>query len=108
MEDIKGLPDSVVMNCYLRKFKTKYRFYHVINIKRSSQLLELNKIYNASWQDGFKDIPDKYIDLIITSPPYNLGGKFHTGNTRYNQAYNTYDDNVPEDEYQKQQNLLVS
>lgn len=66
-------------------------------------MLELNKIYNASWQDGFKDIPDKYIDLIITSLPYNLGGKFHTGNTRYNQAYNTYDGNVPEDEYQKQQ-----
>ena len=66
-------------------------------------LLELNKIYNISWQDGYKNIPNNFIDLIITSPPYNLGGKFHTGNTRYNQAYNTYDDNLPEDEYQKQQ-----
>ena len=56
-----------------------------------------------SWQDGFLEIPNKYIDLIITSPPYNLGGKFHTGNTRYEKAYNTYDDNLPEEEYQKQQ-----
>ena len=55
------------------------------------------------WQDGFKEIPDKSIDLIITSPPYNLGGKFHTGNTRYNKAYNKYNDNLPEKEYQQQQ-----
>jgi len=66
-------------------------------------LLELNKTYNTSWQEGYNNIPDKYIDLIITSPPYNLGGKFHTGNTRYNKAYNTYDDNLPEEKYQIQQ-----
>lgn len=56
-----------------------------------------------SWQDGFKEMDDGSIDLIITSPPYNLGGKFHTGNTRYNKAYNLYDDNLPEDIYQEQQ-----
>lgn len=66
-------------------------------------MIELNKIHNVSWQDGFKEVGENSIDLIITSPPYNLGGKFHTGNTRYNQAYNTYSDNLPEEEYQKQQ-----
>lgn len=55
-----------------------------------------------SWQDGFKQI-DIPLDLIITSPPYNLGGKFHTGNTRYNEAYDIYSDNLPEDIYQEQQ-----
>lgn len=66
-------------------------------------MLGLNKIYNISWQEGFKKIPQNSIDLFITSPPYNLGGKFHTGNTRYNQAYNTYEDNLPEENYQEQQ-----
>lgn len=66
-------------------------------------ILELNKIHKLPWQDGFKLIENKSIDLIITSPPYNLGGKFHTGNTRYNKAYNKHDDNLPEDIYQEQQ-----
>jgi site-specific DNA-methyltransferase (adenine-specific) len=70
--------------------------------------LELNKIHNTSWQEGFKEMPNNYIDLFITSPPYNLGGKFHTGNTRYNQAYNTYDDNLQEDVYQEQQIELLN
>ena len=55
-----------------------------------------------SWQEGFNQLEEK-IDLIITSPPYNLGGKFHTGNTRYNQAYDVYNDNLPEEIYQEQQ-----
>jgi len=65
-------------------------------------ILELNKIHNMSWQEGFNRLEEK-IDLIITSPPYNLGGKFHTGNTRYNQAYDVYNDNLPEEIYQEQQ-----
>ena len=65
--------------------------------------LELNKIYNVAWEEGFKYIEDKTVDLIITSPPYNLGGKFHTGNITYNKAYNLYDDNLPEKDYQVKQ-----
>ena len=65
--------------------------------------MEMNKVYNMSWEDGFKQIGDGSVDLIITSPPYNLGGKFHTGNTRYNKAYNLYNDNLPEEEYQTKQ-----
>ena len=46
-----------------------------------------------------KEIPDKYFDLIITSPPYNLGENHHTGNIRHN----PYQDNLPEEEYQEWQ-----
>ena len=66
-------------------------------------MLEPNKIHNISWQDGFKEIDNYSVDLFITSPPYNLGGKFHTGNTKYNKAYDIYLDNLPEEEYQEQQ-----
>lgn len=65
--------------------------------------IEVNKTHNISWQDGFKEIDNNLIDLFITSPPYNLGGKFHTGSKRYNKAYNEYDDNLPEEIYQEQQ-----
>jgi modification methylase len=65
--------------------------------------LELNKIYNMDFNEGFENIDNGSIDLIITSPPYNLGGKFHTGNTRYNKAYDVYSDNIPEEIYQQQQ-----
>jgi modification methylase len=65
-------------------------------------LIETNKIHNISWQDGFKQIPDKSIDLIITSPPYNMGKKLHTG-SNYMSTYHKYDDNLPEDEYQQGQ-----
>jgi modification methylase len=43
-----------------------------------------------------KSIPDGSVDLIITSPPYNLGAKHHTGNN-YHAPYN---DNMPEIDYQ--------
>lgn len=43
-----------------------------------------------------KKIQDSSIDLIITSPPYNLGNNHHTGNKRH-KAYN---DNMNEEDYQ--------
>lgn len=46
-----------------------------------------------------KSMPDKCVDLIITSPPYNLGNNHHTG-TKKTQAYK---DDLPEKEYQKWQ-----
>jgi modification methylase len=64
--------------------------------------LELNKIYNIDCLEGLKQLPDKSIDLIITSPPYNLGKQHHTGNNRF-KCYADYDDNMPETLYQKWQ-----
>lgn len=65
-------------------------------------MLELNKIYNIDCLDGLKLLDDESIDLIITSPPYNLGGKFHTGND-YWESYNNYNDDMPEELYQEWQ-----
>ena len=65
-------------------------------------MLEANKIYNMDCLEGLKQIDDESIDLIITSPPYNLGKSHHTGNNHF-KAYTEYDDNMPEDLYQKWQ-----
>ena len=64
--------------------------------------LKMNELYNMDCMEGMKEIPDESIDLIITSPPYNLGGSFHTGNNRM-KAYDVHNDNLPEMEYQDSQ-----
>lgn len=35
--------------------------------------MKLNKIYNEDCLEGMKQIPDKYIDLVVTDPPYCIG-----------------------------------
>tara|TARA_R110000824_G_scaffold194132_1_gene376637 strand:+ start:22 stop:699 length:678 start_codon:yes stop_codon:yes gene_type:complete len=64
----------------------------------------MNKLYLDDCFNSFKKINDSSIDLIITSPPYNLGNSHHTGNKRH-QAYN---DNLPEKEYQETQIKLLN
>ena len=65
-------------------------------------MLEINKIYNEDCLDGMKRIPDGSVDLIITSPPYNLGKNHHTGNNKF-KSYSEYNDDMPEPLYQKWQ-----
>ena len=61
--------------------------------------MKVNKIICGDCIEVMPDIPNGYIDLTVTSPPYNLGNNHHTGNNRHQ----AYDDNLPENEYQKQQ-----
>lgn len=44
--------------------------------------LELNKIHNFDCLDGFKKLEDNSIDLICTSPPYNVGIDYDTWNDK--------------------------
>lgn len=68
-----------------------------------SQIIRDCEIFNCDCMDLIKTIPNESIDLIITSPPYNLGNTHHTGNKKHN----PYDDDMPENEYQEWQiNLL--
>lgn len=55
-----------------------------------------NKLFCGDCSEILSSIPDSSIDLIITSPPYNLGNNHHTGNYKHK----TYNDNLPEEEYQ--------
>lgn len=61
--------------------------------------LKTNEIYNYDVLKGLKMIEDNTIDLIITSPPYNLGNNHHTGFKKHK----SYDDNMPENAYQEWQ-----
>lgn len=53
-------------------------------------------LYNDDCLKILQNLNKNSIDLIITSPPYNLGNKHHTGN----KYHSSYDDKMPENEYQ--------
>lgn len=42
--------------------------------------LELNKVHNMDCVEGMKLLPDNSIDLIVTSPPYNVGIDYDSWN----------------------------
>ncbi len=73
----------------------------------------LNKIICGDAVNTMKEIPDESIDLIVTSPPYNLknstgngmkdgrGGKW--SNAALQKGYTHHDDCMPHDDYVKWQ-----
>lgn len=78
----------------------------------------LNKIICGDCLEGMKKLPDESIDLVVTSPPYNLknstgngmkcgkGGKW--SNAALINGYATYDDCMPYDEYCQWQKVCLS
>jgi site-specific DNA-methyltransferase (adenine-specific) len=54
----------------------------------TSLQLEINKIHNMDCIQGMQSLDPKSIDVIVTSPPYNLGIE-----------YNTYQDDKPRVDY---------
>lgn len=56
-----------------------------------------------------EEIPDSSIDVIITSPPYNLSCKKQKNKKHNMYGYDTFSDNLPQEEYEIGQiNLLNS
>lgn len=55
-----------------------------------------NQIINDKWENVMPQIPDNSVDIIITSPPYNVG----LGSNRFKKdKYDSYDDNMPYEDY---------
>lgn len=58
-------------------------------------MIELNKIYNMDCLEGLKQLPDKCVDMVITSPPYfNLRDYGTVGEIGSENNYNDYIDNL--------------
>ena len=77
-------------------------------------MIEKNKIYNEDCLDTMKKIPDKYIDAIITSPPYNMNLRIRNGEYCYRQSikglslkYDDFKDNLPIDEFYAMHKLRI-
>lgn len=58
--------------------------------------LELDKVYNLKWEIFMPTLPDKYLDYVFTSPPYNITKQIGEGSE---DLYNVYEDNLSTEEY---------
>ena len=80
--------------------------------------MELDIIKQGDCLSLMKDLPDECVDLIVTSPPYNKrglscgGGSSPAENKKqiWNSFidYNSYDDNMDEEEYRKWQIDIIN
>lgn len=62
--------------------------------------MEIDKIYNEDYNESLKKIDDKSIDLIMSSPPYNMVGKSHRrGGYADSGRYDVYKDWKTEGQY---------
>ena len=59
----------------------------------------LNKIHNEDCLTTMSKMEDNSIDVVVTSPPYNIGKGRRNGNKGISLSYDSYDDNLPLDEY---------
>lgn len=41
--------------------------------------MEINKVLNINCLDGFKDIPDESVDLVVSDPPYKITSRGSSG-----------------------------
>ncbi len=68
--------------------------------------MELNKIYNEDCLDTMSRMPDDFIDLTVTSPPYNMRNRVRNGKyttkevaNNFSKKYDHFSDDLPIDEY---------
>jgi len=69
--------------------------------------MELNKIYNESCLETMSRMPDKLIDLVVTSPPYNMRLRVRDGKygprseeeNDFHKKYQGFSDAMPIDEF---------
>lgn len=77
--------------------------------------MELNTIHNGDCRDILKSMPDKSVDLIVTSPPYNMNLRVRNGKHCSRQItkelttkYEDYPDNLSmEDYYQLNKKVIT-
>ena len=70
--------------------------------------MKINKIYNESCLDTMYKMPDNFVDLVLTSPPYNMNLRIRNGKycsrqivKEFSTKYVGFDDNLPIDDYYK-------
>ena len=67
--------------------------------------LELNKIYCESNLETMSRMPDNFVDIVVTSPPYNLGDRINGGFKKKN--YDKYNDKINKQDYFKQTKVWI-
>tara|TARA_R100001530_G_scaffold91011_2_gene63247 strand:+ start:24 stop:737 length:714 start_codon:yes stop_codon:yes gene_type:complete len=63
--------------------------------------MEINKIYNEDCLETLKQMPDDFVDYVLTSPPYNVTNKSLS-------KYIDFKDNFSQEQYYDQQKKIIS
>lgn len=68
--------------------------------------LEINKIYNEDCLSTMARMPDNFVDLVFTSPPYNMNLRIRNGKycsrqivKEFSTKYDGFSDNLPIDQF---------
>ena len=71
--------------------------------------LELNKIYCESNLETMAKMPNDFVDVVITSPPYNIGkNRLNTNKGKsQSKSYNKYEDELSKEDYFKQTKIWI-
>jgi site-specific DNA-methyltransferase (adenine-specific) len=76
--------------------------------KKIKKEVLIDSIFNESCIETMKRIPDNFVDVVITSPPYNMNLRIRKGEYCSRQIvkelstkYEGFSDNLPIDEYNK-------
>lgn len=102
----------------IKKYRKKYSSIDTMHVVKEPESLwsnQLNKIICGDSLEIMKQLPDNSVDLIVTSPPYNLKNSSGNGmsvNTKTGKwagaalqnGYSHYDDCMPHEKYAKWQN----
>ncbi len=81
----------------------------------SKKKLEINKIYKEECLKTMAKMPDDFVDLVITSPPYNMNLRIRNGEytsrqivKEFSTKYDGFNDNLPIDEFYKLHSEIIS
>ena len=68
--------------------------------------MEINRLYNESCVDTLNRMSDNFIDLVVTSPPYNMRTRIRNGqyskrekSEHFSKKYNYFNDDLTIDEF---------
>ena len=79
---------------------------NTLSQKFSELKLEINRVYNEPCLETMKRMPNDLVDLVITSPPYNMNLRIRNGKycsrqvvKEFSTKYANFSDNLPIDEF---------
>lgn len=68
--------------------------------------MEINKLHNENCLDTLGRMPDKFVDLVVTSPPYNMRTRIRNGeyttrekSEHFSKKYKHFSDDLPIEEF---------
>ena len=68
--------------------------------------MEINKLYNEICLETLGKMPDKFVDLVVTSPPYNMRTRIRNGeyttrekSEHFSKKYKHFGDDLPIDDF---------